>query len=272
MPEYALGHSEVELERLGVQARLVEPITRRFFEAAGVAEGMHVLDVGSGVGDVAFLAAELVGRSGEVVGTDRSAEALRIARRRAHERSLENVTFVEGDTSELTFERSFDAVVGRYVLQFQPDPSAMLRKIVAHARTGGVVVFHEPYRGGVHSHPPVRSYEEAFALVNETVERLGANLSLGLELHSTFVAAGLPAPTLRLEALVASGALSPEHVRYEMDLLPTLWSEMQRLGIAPTDVENAESWVERVLADVAAAESVVLGRAEVGAWSTAGGR
>src|SRR5262245_29840276 len=64
-PAYALGHSERELERLGVQARLVDPVTRRFFVEAGVVSGMRVLDVGSGVGDVSFLAAELVGESGE---------------------------------------------------------------------------------------------------------------------------------------------------------------------------------------------------------------
>ena len=50
---YALGHSERELTRLGVQARLVDPITRRFFLEAGIEPGMRVLDVGSGAGDVA---------------------------------------------------------------------------------------------------------------------------------------------------------------------------------------------------------------------------
>jgi hypothetical protein len=60
LPAYSLGHSDRELERLRVQARLIDPITRRFFVDAGIAPGMRVLDVGSGVGNVAFLAAELV--------------------------------------------------------------------------------------------------------------------------------------------------------------------------------------------------------------------
>ena len=58
---YVLGHSDRELERLTTQARLVDPITRHFFVQAGITSGMRVLDVGSGPGDVAFLAAELVG-------------------------------------------------------------------------------------------------------------------------------------------------------------------------------------------------------------------
>src|SRR5712691_4803629 len=86
-PAYSLGHSDRELTRLRVQARLVNPITRRFLVEAGIAPGMRVLDVGSGVGDVAFLAAQLVGDTGEVVGTDRSAAALAVARGRAAEQS-----------------------------------------------------------------------------------------------------------------------------------------------------------------------------------------
>jgi 2-polyprenyl-3-methyl-5-hydroxy-6-metoxy-1,4-benzoquinol methylase len=77
---YALGHSEREIDRLIAQARFIEPITRRFFVEAGIAPGMTILDVGCGVGDVAFLAAELVGPSGAVVGIDRAPQAITIAR------------------------------------------------------------------------------------------------------------------------------------------------------------------------------------------------
>src|SRR5438067_5905285 len=144
MQGYVLGHSDRELNRLAVQARLVDPITRGFFQAAGIITGMRVLDVGSGAGDVAFLAAELVGETGEVVGVDRSATAVALARQRAGALSLRNVSFREGDPTSMTFEKAFDAVIGRYVLMFQPDPTMMLRGVAAHVRPGGVVVFHEP--------------------------------------------------------------------------------------------------------------------------------
>jgi tRNA A58 N-methylase Trm61 len=74
--EYVLGHSARELERLRRQAELVNPNTRQYLIEAGIAPGMRVLDVGSGAGDVAFLAAELVGPSGQVVGVDRSLNAI----------------------------------------------------------------------------------------------------------------------------------------------------------------------------------------------------
>lgn len=94
---YVLGHSDGELDRLAAQARLIEPITRRFFTAAGIARGMRVLDVGSGIGDIAFLAAELVGEAGEVVGVERAAAALNVARQRARSSATRNVTFLQGD-------------------------------------------------------------------------------------------------------------------------------------------------------------------------------
>ena len=60
-PIYVPGRTQQETERLQQQARLFEPFTRRMLEAAGITAGMKVLDVGSGAGDVAFLAADIVG-------------------------------------------------------------------------------------------------------------------------------------------------------------------------------------------------------------------
>ena len=68
---YVLGHSDGELARLNAQARLIDPITRQFLRDAGIIPGMRVLDVGCGAGDVTFLAADLVGGAGEVVGEPR---------------------------------------------------------------------------------------------------------------------------------------------------------------------------------------------------------
>ena len=73
---YVLGHTEAELKRLATQARLIDPITRRFLVSAGITEGMRVLDVGSGAGDVAILLADLVGPKGEIVGTDPASIAI----------------------------------------------------------------------------------------------------------------------------------------------------------------------------------------------------
>src|SRR5215467_12559138 len=141
---YALGHSEQELERLAIQARLYEPFTAQVFREAGLADGMRVLDVGCGAGDVSFLAARQVGPTGEVIGVDRAEVAVATASRRAQEFHLPNTRFLVGDVSEMAFEEPFDAVMGRFVLMHHPNPSALLRLLAAHARPGGLVIFQEP--------------------------------------------------------------------------------------------------------------------------------
>jgi SAM-dependent methyltransferase len=266
-PSYALGHSDQELRRLSVQARLIDPITRRFMVDAGISTGMRVLDVGSGAGDVSLLAAELVGDTGEVVGIDRSKAALAVARRRAEERSFGWVTFWEGDAAEMTSGDSFDAVVGRYVLMYQADPASTVRQVADKVRPGGVIVFHEPYRGGVRSFPSVDAYDRGWELVDETFRRSGADPLMGIKLHATFVAAGLAAPSLRLESVIAGGATSSDQVHFEMDVVRTLTPEMERLGVARAADLAAETLADRVFEEVTATESVIVGRAEIGAWT-----
>ncbi len=140
-PTYVLGHSDHELNRLRSQARLLEAVTRHYLQQAGIAEGMRVLDVGSGAGDVAFLVAELVGETGSVIGVDQAPAAVSAATAAAQDRALRNVEFREGNPAAMEFGVSFDAVVGRYVLPFQSDPSAMLRGVFRHLVKGGCLSF-----------------------------------------------------------------------------------------------------------------------------------
>src|SRR5258706_7579879 len=268
LPErsYVLGHSDRELARLQVQARLIGPITRGFMRDSGIAPGMRVLDVGSGAGDVAFIAAEIVGKSGEILGVDRDAAAIAAARQRAIAVAASNVTFLHGNPAEMTFDGQFDAVVGRYVLMYQDNPAAMLRKLVTHVHAGGIVVFHEPDRDGIRSYPPVQVYERWCHLVDETFRRWGGDPRMGVKLYSTFIAAGLPAPTMRLESVIGGGSSASDHVHFEMDVVGSLASEMERLGIASGDELHSPALADRVLAEVVATGSVVIGRSEVGAW------
>src|SRR6266699_5009004 len=141
--EYALGYTNAEHERLIRQAERIAPITERLFRSASIGPGQRVLDLGSGVGDVAMLAAKLVGPSGEVVGVERDPGSIARARARVAEAGRRNMTFTQSDVSQIPSSEPFDAVVGRFILMFLPDPLAVLRSLTPLVRPGGVVAFHE---------------------------------------------------------------------------------------------------------------------------------
>jgi SAM-dependent methyltransferase len=267
IPVYCLGHSTRELERLSTQGRLLEPVTRHFFREAGIGRGMRVLDVGSGAGDVAFLAADLVGNSGEVIGMDRSDAALDVARARAKAHSLRNVSFQEGDPAEATFAQPFDAVVGRLVLMYYPDPIAALRRLAGHLRPGGVMAFHEPDIDGVRSFPPAPIHDRCWQWIGETFRLLGTETGMGLKLHSMFVAAGLPAPSLQLQAFVGVGASAFDWLHVVAELTGTLVPEMTRLGVATTTEIGLETLADRLCAENSAGDGIVLSPSLIGAWS-----
>jgi len=266
-PSYLLGHSDRELERLARQALLVDPMTRAFFTEAGVATGMRVLDVGSGAGDVAILAARLVGPGGSVVATDRSEKALAVARARAAQLGLANLSLRVGDPGEMSFDQPFDAVVGRYVVMFQSDHAALLRKLRAHLAPGGVMVFHEPDWYGVQTLPPVPTYDRCCGWIQEMLVRTGANRHMGSGLHAAFVAAGLPAPTLRMQAQIGVGESAAHELGLVADIVATILPGLEAAGITSAAEAQVDSLLDRMRAEAAATSSLVVGRWEVGAWA-----
>jgi SAM-dependent methyltransferase len=266
-PVYALGHSTRELERLSTQGHLLEPLTRQLFRDAGIGPGMRVLDVGSGAGDVAFLAADLVGITGEVIGMDRSEAALDIARARAKARSLRNVSFQEGDPFEATFAQPFDAVVGRLVLMYYADPVAALRRLSGHLRPGGVVAFHEPDLNSNKSFPPARTHDRCWQWIAETFRLLGTETRMGMKLHSAFVAAGLPAPSMQIQAIIGAGASASDWLHVVAELTVTLLPEMTGLGVASAGEIGITTLADRLCAENLASGGVVLSPSLIGAWS-----
>jgi hypothetical protein len=152
-----------------------------------------MLDLGSGTGDVAFVAAELVGPAGEVVGIDRSPEAVATAQARTQQRGLGNVSFVVGDIHEPAPGGPFDAIVGRLVLMYVPDPAVVLRTQAALLRPGpgGVVAPIEFDLGSARSLPPTPLAHQMLAWLIDTFQRAGVEPSLGARLWAILQQAGL---------------------------------------------------------------------------------
>jgi hypothetical protein len=89
---------------------------------------------------------------------------------------------------------------------------------------------------------------------------------MGTKLHTTFMAAGLPPPSMRLEALVGGGANSLALLQLLAELVATLLPEMERLGVATAADVGLETLVERMRSEALATSSVVFGHYQIGAW------
>jgi hypothetical protein len=147
-----------------------------------------------------------------------------------------------------------------------PDPAAMLRRLAVHVRPGGVIVFHEIDWDGVRSFPPAPTYEQCCRWILETLRRLNVETRMAIKLHAAFLAAGLPAPTIRLEALVWGPSSVSDRVPLLANQVETIAREIERLGVATAAEIALGTLAQRIEDEVQVESSVVVGRSEIGAW------
>jgi len=97
-------------------------VNYRLLGDARIRPGQRVVDVGSGTGYPALLAAQAVGPHGRVQGFDLAEAMLDRARCKAQRLGLSNVTFQAADATTLPIGTDFiDAVISRFCLMFLPD-------------------------------------------------------------------------------------------------------------------------------------------------------
>jgi len=107
---------------------------------AGIQPGETVLDLGSGAGFDAFLAAARVGPTGRVIGVDMTPEMVAQAQANAAKGDYANVEFRLGDIESMPVEsHSVDLVISNCVLNLVPDKAKAFAEIVRVLRPGGRV-------------------------------------------------------------------------------------------------------------------------------------
>lgn len=107
-------------------------------QAAAVIAGETVLDLGSGAGFDAFLAAREVGPSGRVIGVDMTPEMIERSRANADRGDIENVEFRAGQIEALPIEdESIDVIISNCVINLSPDKPAVFREAFRVLKPGG---------------------------------------------------------------------------------------------------------------------------------------
>lgn len=174
------GTEPAEQERLASLNRLTNDT---FVQFLGVAPGMRVLEVGSGLG---ILAAAVAAAGAEVVGVEHSPEQIAAAA------PARNVTFIHGDAHALEFpDASFDLVYTRYVLEHVRDPERVVREMRRVARPGARVAACENDISVMRLDPPCPAFERAWQALAAYQASLGGDALIGRRLFRLFRGAGL---------------------------------------------------------------------------------
>jgi SAM-dependent methyltransferase len=120
---------------------MLAPFGGRLLAAARVAERERVLDVGCGCGATTLEAGRRAA-TGTATGLDLSSSMLVVARHRAAEEGLSNVSFVVGEAQTHPFTAGgFDVVVSRFGVMFFDDPEAAFTNLAGALVPGGRLVF-----------------------------------------------------------------------------------------------------------------------------------
>lgn len=256
---YTLGRTSHETTRLIEQSRIYGESTQRFCKRAGITQGMRVLEIGSGAGDVALTLAERVGPTGRVVGVDVNATILDTARQRAADAGTRNVEFIAGDARTLDFPGKFDAIVGRFVLMYMAEPREAFAKLMTHVKPGGIAAFQEPeytlYPAFIHPDTPL--INQLIAWILDVFEHSGAHLDMGIGLYRAFVDAGLPPPAMHLESPIGA-AKAWAGYRYMVTIFQSLLPLLEEYGLATAEQVGLDTLAARLRQEVLASKRPFL--------------
>ena len=111
---------------------------------ADLKPGEIVLDLGSGAGFDAFLAAKRVGECGKAIGVDMTPEMVRTARGNAQILNIANADFRLGEIEKLPVpDSSVDVVISNCVINLSPEKSAVFGEIYRSLKPGGRIIISD---------------------------------------------------------------------------------------------------------------------------------
>jgi len=246
--DYALSDTENEKKRLREQSRIIIETTRRVFALAGIEPGMRVLELGTGAGDVSILLSEMVGPDGEVVSLEKNPEIQESARKRVEAGGHGNVKFVCCDIAAAEPDGVFDALVGRAVLMYIPAPEKVLARLLKSVRSEGVAAFQEvDFTIRPQVIPPIPLMLKTWDLLYAVMEKSGTEMQMGFKLLPVFKRAGLPEPTMHMDAFI--GGQASGGIDWFVSTIRSLVPMMEKLGVATAAEVDVDTLKDRLIGE-----------------------
>ncbi|MFI5881474.1 class I SAM-dependent methyltransferase [Streptomyces sp. NPDC051554] len=262
---YVMGNTSEEADRLGIQASLYDRHTEHLLRTAGLKEGMRVLDVGCGTGEVSLAAARVVGPSGRVLGVDMDPGVLDRARENAAASSFGNVTFEQGRLPDLEMSEPFDALVGRLILIHLDDPVATVKGLTRLVRPGGVVTFQDFNISRTRAVPAVPLVTESVGCISAALREGRRDPDMGEQLADVLRLSGLSDPSVAVA--VPAGGPDSAAVTLIAKSARSLLPVMERGGIATAEKVDIDTLRARMARACMEVQATVYVQELVAAWA-----
>jgi SAM-dependent methyltransferase len=193
---YVHARDAEEYLRLRNQAAMWQSATETFLDKLGLKPGMSCLDVGSGTGSVMRLLADRVGPDGKVTGLEIDGKLGAQALADLKTEGGAEFALVEGNALEMETlpGAPFDLTYCRLFLMHMQDPVAVLERMLAWTKPGGVLAAQEFDFGAIAIEPLCPAMGEFNRLFEGVFRGHGRNLRAGRQLPAQFEAAGIGVP------------------------------------------------------------------------------
>jgi protein-L-isoaspartate O-methyltransferase len=264
---YVLGSEDAEIARLDAQASSIAGATEALLRAAGIGGAMRVLDLGTGLGHVASMVADLLDAGGSVLGVDQAERLIEVAERRRAAAGIENVEFVQADARAFSASEPFDAIVARLLLFHLPDREEVLRRQLGALRPGGTMVVVEFDIGTMRGEPEVPLVEDVRRWIEAAFRAARADPRIGTQAGQLLRRTGFAdVSTFGIQAYFAPD--DPIGPLLCASVTRSLAPQIVAHGIADEAELGLETLQERIAEQVVTSEAVILPPTVVGAWGT----
>ena len=264
MSTYAMGTTSGETGRLDVQDALYGGFTEYLLRAAGLREGMRVLDVGCGTGGVSLAAARIVGPNGHVLGVDMNAEVLETARMNATASGMRTIRFEHRVLPDVELPEPVDALVGRLILMHLDDPVAVVKELTRSLRPGGLVTFQEVNISRARAVPEVPLVTTCREWICAGQRAAGSDPDMGERLGRVLRSVGVSGPGVAVA--VPTGGAGSAAMTLVTETVRSLLPLIERSGIADARDVDIETLHGRLSSACAEEQATVYLSELVAAW------
>ncbi len=238
---YILGTDQEELRRLEIQHKVWQSEAERGWKLAGFKTGDSLLDLGCGPGYCSMELANIVGKTGEVIGVDQSGAFIKYLEHLKDQKTLP-IRPLLATFDELYLEnKSLDGIYCRWALAWIPNPKEILAKLKRYLKPGSKVVIQEYYYWTSHRTQPEKpNLKKAISAALKSFEESESEIDVGKHLHQWFDELGMKITNARLMPKLATP--SSDAWKWPKTFYESYFPRLIKMGyLTNQDIDNAFS-------------------------------